>query len=134
MSNKKKSDASEEALARVRRICLSLPQTSEKLSHGEPTFFMRKRVFCMFANNHHNDGHIAVWMPTAPGLQATLLRSEPKKYFYPPYVGVSGWIGIELAEVSDEELAAHVVNAWKMVEEKQRKKRSSAAVSSRRSL
>ena len=123
MPNKKKSKASEEALARVRRICLSLPQTSEKLSHGEPTFFMRKRVFCMFANNHHNDGHVAVWIPMQPGLQATLLRSEPKKYFYPPYVGVSGWIGIELSEVGDEELAAHVVDAWKMMEEKQKKRR-----------
>lgn len=83
---------------------------------------MRKRVFCMFANNHHNDGHVAVWIPTEPGLQATLLRSEPKKYFYPPYVGVSGWIGIELNEVSDEELAAHVVDAWKMMEAKQKKR------------
>jgi len=126
MPNKKKSNASEEVLARVRRICLSLPQTSEKLSHGEPTFFMRKRVFCMFANNHHTDGHVAVWIPTQPGLQATLLRSEPKKYFYPPYVGVSGWIGIELSEVSDEELAAHVVDAWKMMEEKQTKRRPAA--------
>ena len=126
MPNKKKSNASEEALARVRRICLSLPQTSEKLSHGEPTFFMRKRVFCMFANNHHNDSHVAVWIPMQPGLQATLLRSEPKKYFYPPYVGVSGWIGIELSEVSDEELAAHVVDAWKMMEEKQKKRRPAA--------
>jgi hypothetical protein len=131
MPNKKKSDASEEELSRVRRICLSLPQTSEKLSHGEPTFFMRKRVFCMFANNHHNDGHIAVWIPTEPGLQATLLKSEPKKYFYPPYVGGSGWIGIELAEVSDEELAAHVTDAWKMMEEKQ-KKRSNPAARARR--
>lgn len=127
MSSKKKSDGDEEALARVRRLCLSLPRTSEKLSHGEPTFFMCKRVFCMFAGNHHNDGHIAVWIPTEPGLQATLLKSEPKKYFYPPYVGVSGWIGIELAEVSDEELAAHVMEAWKMMEEKQRKRPKSAA-------
>jgi hypothetical protein len=122
MGSKKKSNACKEALSRIRRICLSLPQTSEKLSHGEPTFFMRKRVFCMFANNHHNDGHVAVWIPTEPGLQATLLRSEPKKYFYPPYVGVSGWIGIELNEVSDEELAAHVVDAWKMMEAKQKKR------------
>jgi hypothetical protein len=133
MPNKKKSGFSEEALSRVRRICLALPQTSEKLSHGEPTFFMRKRVFCMFANNHHNDGHIAVWIPAEPGLQATLLRSEPKKYFYPPYVGVSGWIGVELAEVSDEELAAHVMDAWKMMEEKQKKRCPAASARRARS-
>ena len=122
MPKKTKSDAGQEALARVRRICLSLPQTSEKLSHGEPTFFMRKRVFCMFANNHHNDGHIAALIPAEPGAQATLLRAEPRKYFYPPYVGAGGWIGVELAEVTDEELAEHVLNAWKMMEEKQKQK------------
>jgi hypothetical protein len=52
----------EHPLERVRRICLALPGTSERLSHGEPTFFVQKKVFVMFANNHHNDGHIAVWL------------------------------------------------------------------------
>ncbi|HWZ80968.1 MAG TPA: MmcQ/YjbR family DNA-binding protein, partial [Terriglobales bacterium] len=57
---------------RVRRICSALPQTTEKLSHGAPTFFVAKKVYATFVNNHHNDGHIAVWIPVAPGLQATL--------------------------------------------------------------
>ena len=48
-------------------------ETTEKLSHGEPTFFVRKNVFAMFANNHHNDGHIAVWIPAEPGAQASLV-------------------------------------------------------------
>jgi hypothetical protein len=113
--------ASQEHLARVRRICMALPETTEKPSHGEPTFFVRKRVYCMFANNHHNDGHIAVWVPTEPGLQATLLKTSPEKYFYPPYVGVSGWIGIELPRVSDDELGEHLTEAWKMMEAKQKK-------------
>ena len=47
-------------LQRVRKICLSLPDATEKLSHGEPTFFVKKRVFAMFSNNHHSDGHVAV--------------------------------------------------------------------------
>jgi hypothetical protein len=118
--------ASREHLARVRRICMALPETTEKPSHGEPTFFIRKRVYCMFANNHHNDGHIAVWVPTDPGLQATLLKTSPEKYFYPPYVGVSGWIGIELARVSDDELGEHLTEAWKMIEAKQKKTKRSA--------
>jgi hypothetical protein len=54
---------SEKYLARMRRICMALPQTTERLSHGEPTFFAGKKVFAMFANNHHNDGRIAVWLP-----------------------------------------------------------------------
>jgi hypothetical protein len=100
---------------RVRRLCAALPQTTEKLSHGEPTFFVGKKVYAMFANNHHNDGHIAVWIPVASGLQATLLKTEPGKFFMPPYVGVRGWVGIELDAVSDEELGYHLCEAWRLI-------------------
>ena len=78
---------SDEHLQRVRRICATFPDSTEKLSHGEPTFFTRKKVYAMFSNNHHQDGHIAVMVPVAPGLQATLLKTSPRKYYYPPYVG-----------------------------------------------
>ena len=106
---------SKKHLQRVRRICAALPETTEKLSHGEPTFFVRKKVFAMFANNHHNDGHIAVWLPAPFGIQEMLLSASPEKYFKPPYVGVRGWIGVELARVSDEELDFHVRQAWRQV-------------------
>ncbi len=95
---------------------MALPETLEKLSHGEPTFFAGgKRVFAMFSNNHHNDGHIAVWVPAAPGLQEALVEEAPEIYYRPPYVGPSGWVGIELERIGDEELAAHIRQAWKMV-------------------
>jgi hypothetical protein len=93
---------------------MALPETSEKLSHGEPTFFVRKKVFVMFANNHHNDGRIAVWLPAPPGDQAALIDSAPETYFRPPYVGVRGWVGIELDRMEDEELAAHIGEAWRL--------------------
>jgi hypothetical protein len=107
-----------EQILRVRRLCLALPGSSEKLSHGEPTFFVAKKVFAMFANNHHNDKHVAVYVPVEPGYQATLLKSAPRKYFYPPYVGVKGWIGIELERVDDEELGLHLIEAWKLTGKK----------------
>jgi len=110
-------EASEEHLHRVRRICSTLPGTTEKLSHGEPTFFVKKRVYAMFANNHHEDGHIAVWIAAPPGLQAMLVKSEPAKFFRPPYVGVKGWIGIELGAVSDDELGLHLAEAWHLIAE-----------------
>ena len=69
----------------------------------------------MFANNHHNDGHIAVWIPTPPGMQAILIKTSPKTYFRPPYVGVKGWVGIDLDHISDEDLAAHILEAWQMI-------------------
>ena len=106
---------SEKHLERVRRICATLPETTERLSHGEPTFFVRKRVFAMFANNHHNDGRIGVWLPAPPGLQGMLIQAAPEKYFRPPYVGVRGWIGIELDNVGDEDLAFHIRDGWRLV-------------------
>ncbi|MEI2613277.1 MAG: MmcQ/YjbR family DNA-binding protein [Candidatus Promineifilaceae bacterium] len=102
-------------LTRIRRICLALPETSERLSHGEPTYFVHKKVFVMFANNHHHDGHVAVWLPVSPGLQEVLIASAPEKYFKPPYVGVRGWVGIELAAVNDEELTTHIREAWRLI-------------------
>ena len=94
---------------------MALPETMEKLSHGEPTFFVRKKVFAMFSNNHHNDGHIAVTLPAAIGIQAMLIEASPEKFYRPPYVGVRGWIGVELDRVSDEELAFHVHEAWRLI-------------------
>jgi hypothetical protein len=92
-----------------------LPETTEKLSHGEPTFFVRKKVYAMFANNHHNDGHIALWLPAPPGMQSILIENAPEKFFKPPYVGVRGWIGIELDCIDDQELASHIYQAWRLI-------------------
>jgi hypothetical protein len=106
---------SKDPIERVRRICMSLPDTSEKLSHGEPTWFVHKKVFAMFSNNHHNDGHIAVTCPAPLGVQAGLIEESPKKFYRPPYVGGRGWIGIELAHVGDQELEFHLRQAWLLI-------------------
>jgi len=102
-------------LARVRRICLAQPGANERLSHGEPTWFAGKRVFVMFVNNHHGDGHIAVWLPVPDGVQEELIAQSPRTYFRPPYVGVKGWVGIELSQIAERRLAAHIALAWEMV-------------------
>lgn len=105
----------EKQIQRVRRICVALPETTEKLSHGEPTFFVRKKVFAMFSNNHHNDGHVSVVLPVPLGVQPALIKASPEKFYHPPYVGVRGWVGIELGAVTDEELAMHLREAWKLI-------------------
>src|SRR3989441_11499919 len=110
-----KDDHGEGQIERVRGICLALPETSEKISHGEPTWFVGKKVFAMFSNNHHNDGHVAVTVPAAIGIQEMLIKKAPKKYYCPPYVGCRGWIGIELPCVSDKELALHIREAWRLI-------------------
>jgi hypothetical protein len=106
---------SDKQLERVRRICSGLPEITERLSHGEPTFFVNNRVFVMFANNHHNDGHIAVWLPVPSGFQTALLETDSATYFKPPYVGTRGWIGIELDRINDKDLTFHIQTAWELV-------------------
>ena len=110
-----KANHGEEQIERVRRICLALPETWDKISHGEPTWFVAKKVFAMFSNNHHNDGHVAVTVPAAIGIQEMLIAKSPKKFYRPPYVGVRGWVGIELDQVGDKELALHIKEAWRLI-------------------
>ena len=96
-------------LRRVRRVCLSLPGATEKLSHGEPTFFVHKRVFAGFSNNHHGDGHVAVVLPASPGLQEALIEEAPHAYYRPPYVGGAGWIGVRLDTGLDWNIVASLI-------------------------
>ena len=106
---------SENQKQRVRQICLALPAAMEKLSHGEPAFFVGKKVFAMFANHHHHDGHVAVWVPMPAGLQRVLIENTPGTFFKPPYMGVRGWVGIELSQISDNDLASHLREAWSLI-------------------
>lgn len=102
----------EKHLRRVRLICSGLPNTTEKLSHGSPTFF-HKKVYCSFTKYFGENA--AVWIPVPPGDQASLIRSQPNVYFRPPYVGVRGWVGIVLDQIDDETLAVHLHEAWTMM-------------------
>src|SRR5687768_12104025 len=122
-------------LERVRRFCAALPGATEKLSHGAPSFFVEKDkgVFAMFADHHHEDGHLAVWLPVPEGLQSALIEEEPKTYFKPPYVGSSGWIGIELARIRDEALEIHLREAWQLVARKVKKSRTAGPIGRLRS-
>jgi|HubBroStandDraft_6_1064221.scaffolds.fasta_scaffold95377_4 hypothetical protein len=102
-------------LSRVRRICSSMSGATEKLSHGAPTFFSPDRVFATFADNHHVDGRVAVWLPAAAGVQEALIEEAPEIYFRPPYVGPSGWVGVELSRVDDEQLGALIRESFRLV-------------------
>ena len=83
-------------LARVRKLCASLPDTGERDSHGSPGFFTSGKLFAYFLDNHHNDGRLALWCAAPEGAQLMLIDSNPEVYFFPPYVGKSGWIGVRL--------------------------------------
>jgi hypothetical protein len=86
-----------EILTRIREICLALPETSERLSHGAPTFFVRgRRAFLMVLKNFHGDGRFAIWCAAPEGMQEMLVDADPERFFVPPYVGHRGWLGVRL--------------------------------------
>jgi hypothetical protein len=97
----------EEALGKVRSACLSLPETSMRLSHGGPAFFVRvKKCFVMFLDDHHDDGRLAIWCAAPGGAQAEMVDTEPERFFRPPYVGHLGWLGVQLPGIGQAELDA----------------------------
>ena len=84
-------------LERVRALCLALPEVTERLSHGAPTWFVRgKKTFVMYHDDHHGDGRLALWCAAPAGMQEGLVAGAPEHYFVPPYVGHRGWVGVRL--------------------------------------
>ena len=86
------------SLARLRKLCLGLPDAHEVEAWSEPTFRRNNRLFAMFASaeNHHGGGRPAVWIKSKQENQELLIAMKPKRYFKPPYVGPSGWVGMWL--------------------------------------
>jgi hypothetical protein len=118
----------ERTLGKLRVICLELPETSERLSHGAPTFFVReKRAFLMVLTDHHGDGRFAVWCAAPEGVQRILVEANADAFFVPPYVGHRGWLGVRLDRgLGWDELTAVAEEAYaevapaKLVEEAMR--------------
>ena len=107
----------EQALGRIRSICLALPETSERPSHGAPTFFVRgKRAFVMVLENRHGDGRFAIWCAAPAGMQRSLVEADPDRFFVPRYVGHRGWLGVRLDRGLDwDELAGICEDAYAQV-------------------
>lgn len=106
----------QDPLAKLRRLCLSLPETTERLSHGEPTWFVRdKKTFVTYADHHHDD-RLAFWCAAPGGVQEAMVASDPDRYFVPPYVGHRGWLGVYLdVPVKWDEIGDLVEDAYRMI-------------------
>lgn len=107
-------DVDHVVLDRLREICLALPETSERLSHGSPAFFIReKKTFVKYVDDHHGDGILGIWCPAPPGVQSDLVETEPTRFYVPPYVGPSGWVGVRLdIDVDWDEVAGIAEDAY----------------------
>ena len=65
-----------EPLRRLRLICRALPGVTEKVSHGEPTFWVSGRMFAQLDNHHHGAPHVGVWLAMPLGAQEALVYAE----------------------------------------------------------
>lgn len=104
---------------RLRALCTALPEVTEKVSHGEPTWFVRPgksgKVFVTLADHHHDD-RFGFWCAAPPGVQEELVAAEPERFFRPPYVGGRGWLGVYLdVDVDWAEVAEIVTDAYLVI-------------------
>jgi len=103
-------------IQRLRAICLALPDTSEKMAWGEPTWRVRGRLFAQLDNHHHGADHLAVWLPAPLGEQEALVKADPARVFRPPYVGIRGWVGVRIdGRPSWKQVAQLVEQAYRHV-------------------
>jgi hypothetical protein len=101
---------------RLRELCLSMPDVEERMSHGEPAWFVRRRLFVTLADHHHDD-RVAFWAAAPDGAQAVLIANEPERYFRPPYYGHRGWVGMWLdsGPVDSDTVKARVREAYLVI-------------------
>ena len=96
---------------RLRTICLALPEATEKIAWGEPTWRVRGKLFAQLDNHHHGADHLAVWLPAALGEQEAMIFTDPARFFRPPYVGQRGWVGVRIDRRPSWTLVAALVES-----------------------
>ena len=102
-------------LERVRAAALELPDTDERVSHGQPTFFVAGKQFAQFRDNHHGDGKMVVCVRTSgTDEQAMLLEVDPETYSKPAYL--PSWIAISIAGdgVDWDHVGDRIAASWEL--------------------
>ena len=107
---KPRSAASKRLVAKLDKICMALPDATEQISWGAPTWRVRGKIFAQLDDHHHGSGHVSVWIPAPAGAQEALVEAEPERFFRPPYVGHKGWLGVRLDVDPDWDEIAGILN------------------------
>ena len=103
-------------LARLRRLCLALPEATEKEAWGDPTWRVRDKIFAMLKGNFEG-GRPSVWFKAPEGVQPVLVGAEPELFFVPPYVGHKGWVGVYLdgPRIDWDDLGEHIEDSYRLI-------------------
>jgi hypothetical protein len=96
-------------VARIRAICLELPEAAEKPfgGHTSPAFRVRDKMFVVISEDQ-----TSMTVKAPRGVQGILVNSDPERFFVPKYVGSKGWVGVrlDLGSPPDWEEMAEVIN------------------------
>jgi hypothetical protein len=97
-------------IAHIRRTCLGLPDVSERLSHGQRTWFVQgKRAFV--ALTWHKGERLAFWCASDADEQHALIASDPQRFFRPSGARKRNWVGMfvddDVTPVEVEEMLDH---------------------------
>ena len=107
-------------LAGVRLRCLALPEVTEGLTHGGPTWFVRgRRSFVKFVDPDEHPRlalpHIAIWAAAPPGARQELVAAAPDRFFAPRFGG-RDWVGMRLDTEPDwDEVGEVITDAYRQV-------------------
>ena len=104
-----------DALTRIRHAALALPETEERLSHGQPTFFVAGKQFAQFRDNHHGDGKTVLCVRVSSlDEQAILLEADPATYSRPAYL--PSWVSINVAgnNVDWDHVGDRIAASWEL--------------------
>ena len=95
----------------VTEICLALPEAENRPfgGHDAPSFRVRDKIFVKI-----NEDLSGFMCKAPPGVQEMLVASEPDRFYVPPYVGRNGWIGVHFVDVDRDELAAIILDSYRM--------------------
>jgi hypothetical protein len=102
---------------RLRGLCMSMPEATEKPSHGESAWFVRGKSMFAISSDRHHDDRVAFWCAAPPGAAEALVARDGTRYFVPPYVGHRGWLGVylDVDPIDWEEVEDLVTEAWRTV-------------------
>jgi hypothetical protein len=106
---RERTASSRRIIERLRKICLALPEATEKEAWSEPTWRVKGKMFAQMDDYHHGSPHCAVWLPSSIEAQEALIAADPKRFFRPAYVGHKGWVGVVLDTGPDWAVVAELV-------------------------
>jgi phosphoribosylglycinamide formyltransferase-1 len=107
-------------LSRVTKICLALPEVSREMKGEHASFHVGKKIFAYYLHNHHGDGIISITGKVLPGDNAALVRSDPKRFYLPAYIGPRGWVALRLdqGKVDWDEVAELMRTSYRLMASK----------------